>query len=66
MSQTQSHSLHAAFGHFREITRSLRDLDADGHVPFLKYELLQALERANQFQERGSDLQRQLQRLRAR
>jgi hypothetical protein len=59
----QSERAHDAFDDFREITQSLMGLDAEGQVPFLKYELLQALERATELQGRSQDLEHQLEEL---
>lgn len=59
----ESEPPHAAFDDFRRITRNLGGLDAEGQVPFLKYELLQALERATEWQGRSGDLERQVEEL---
>jgi hypothetical protein len=59
------HPHHAAFFEFREVVQSLADVSETQQVLTLKFELLHALERANDSQQRARSLQVQLDKLNA-
>jgi hypothetical protein len=59
------HPHHDAFFEFREVTNSLSDISEAQAILTLKYELLHALERANDYQQRERTLRAQLDTLQA-